>query len=423
MVNFFMSNLKSLWNKLRGSYWFIPAVMSFLAGVAALLSLQIDMSNSSRILPAWARIFTGGSDGARSVLAVVAGSIITVAGVTFSISIVILSLAAQQYGPRLLRVFMRDRAIHFTFGMFISTFVYSLLILPTIHSSNGSEIIEFVPRFGVSVSIILAISCVFILIYFIHHIAFSIQPSYLISKTSEELIEAIHNRYPDKSPQLNLPERSLIEANKHQTFTRVPKFHLRARNSGYLQALNIESLTSLANRFDIFIEVTAKAGKYFARDDILLNIYGHRELDQAAQGEINRCFIFGIQKTLEQDLEFGFRILTEVAVRALSPSLNDPFTALQCLEYIREAFKILADKPPLSPYYFDALGVLRVLLVSPSWVDLLRENFAILHHYGKDTPIIIDGLAEMLRALARDTDSSDALLVFNELAKRLDPTS
>lgn len=190
VVKFMSKPLFLLFEKLRASYWFIPGLMAGAAALGAVLSLKLDHNLQGLILPQWLLLFSGGPDAARDVLSAVAGSIVTVAGVTFSISIVILSLASQQYGPRLLRNFMRDRSIHAAFGMFVATFVYSLLILPS--PLTGNEAREaFTPRLGVTVSIMMAIGCVFMLIYFIHHIARSIQASHIAAATCDELVRTI----------------------------------------------------------------------------------------------------------------------------------------------------------------------------------------------------------------------------------------
>lgn len=393
--------------------------MSIAAAGAAFLSLRIDHDFRSQFLPSWALLFTGGSDGARDVIGVVAASIITVAGVTFSISIVILSLASQQFGPRLLRVFMRDRSIHFTFGIFIATFVYSLLILPSIHSGNGSELSEFIPRFGVSVSIVLAITCVFVLIYFIHHIAQSIQPTYLLAETSRELLTCIQNNCP-----LGVSEGASLRGapEERSPWTQLEQMekspHL-APQSGFFQAINIDALTSLALKHGVFLEVDVEMGDYLARDDLLLNVYSAPEQNPKLADEINPCFSFGGQKTLEQDLRFGFKILTEVAVRALSPSLNDPYTALLCIDYIREAFKVLAQRQVPPNFHRDQKGTVRLKFKTLSFGELLNETVTTLFHYGKDSPLVLAGLEKMLTSLRPEPIQSLNAIILLEWEQRV----
>lgn len=258
-------NPRILWDKLRSSYWFLPFAMSLSALVLAYISLRIDFRNQGGILPEWATLFSGGADGARDLISVVASSIITVAGVTFSISIVILSLASQQYGPRLLRNFMRDRAIHITFGKFIATFVYSLVLLPAIHTGDDAGLKEFVPRFGTTISIVMAIVSVFVLIYFIHHIARSIQPSHIASITRDELLLAIHSLYPKPGSQ---------EKDTREIEVKLPlKTEVFSSTSGYLQATDIKTLVLRAKELNACIKMVLKPGAFVAQGDPILYVY------------------------------------------------------------------------------------------------------------------------------------------------------
>ena len=159
--------LQSSWESLRTSFWFIPAVMTFVAIVLSFLLVYVDR----RIGPeteVFGFIYSGGPEGARLVLSTIAGSMITVAGVTFSITIVALTLASSQFGPRLLRNFMHDTGNQVTLGTFIATFVYCLLVLRTVHTVEGED---FVPSISVAVAIFLALAGIAVLIYFIHHVS------------------------------------------------------------------------------------------------------------------------------------------------------------------------------------------------------------------------------------------------------------
>ncbi len=390
--------------KLRASYWFIPGLMTCGAAVGAFFSLKLDHLLQDVKLPGWLMLFSGGPDAARDVLSAVAGSIITVAGVTFSISIVILSLASQQYGPRLLRNFMRDRAIHVSFGTFVTTFVFSLLILPSTLSEHENGQQAFTPRLGVTLSIALAIGSVFMLIYFIHHIAASIQASHIAAATCDELLDTIQEIYGHKPAdgQTGGSQKEIIAQNPT-----VDSILVRSEASGYVQACNVEDLILLARKHDVKIEIVSKAGSFLARNDRMARVFGGNLEPKTLTRAINSAFVLSAQRTMEQDPEFGFRMLIEMAVRALSPSLNDPYTALQCIDYLRVAFKAMMELPIPSPFHRDAEGFLRVVYHSVGVADVLPETISALHHYGRDSPMVLKGLDRMLASLQEDSPNAE----------------
>ncbi|HYX37101.1 MAG TPA: DUF2254 domain-containing protein [Oligoflexus sp.] len=394
--------LHLLFGKLRASYWFIPGIMAVAAASGAFVSLSLDHNLEALILPKWLLLFSGGPDAARDVLSAVAGSIITVAGVTFSISIVILSLASQQYGPRLLRNFMRDRSIHVAFGMFVATFVYSLLILPSPLSENELGREAFTPRLGVTVSIIMAIGCVFMLIYFIHHIARSIQASHIAAATCDELLQTIHALTNNEAAYAKEDARHAEVNARTMTSAFIA---ISSRHSGYVQACNIKQLVSLATQHDIVIEIKARPGGYIAHNDSIAHVSGKNSRLDMIVRDINDCFSLGSERTMEQDLEFGFQMLVEMAVRALSPSMNDPFTALQCIDYLREAFKAIMQVPVPKTVLRDLQGSIRVIQPCLSVNDLLTSTLLPLHHYARNAPMVLKGLNNMLASLEANAKS------------------
>jgi uncharacterized membrane protein len=195
--------------QLRSSYWFVPSVMALLSIGVALGMIVVDQSVGEDGIQGYWWIYAGGPDGARAVLATVAGSIISVAGVTFSIKIAALTLASQQFGPRLLRNFMADRGNQFVLGTFIATFLYCLLVLRTVRSWEDAE---FVPHLSVTLGVLLAVASLGVLIYFIHHIAASIQASNVIARVSGELQAAIDRLFPEDLGHGPAECRSLPEA-------------------------------------------------------------------------------------------------------------------------------------------------------------------------------------------------------------------
>lgn len=401
-------NLVILSRRIQNSYWFLPTLMGILAVVASSLSLYIDHFEPPIAIPKWFYLFSGGSDGARDVVGVVAGSIMSVAGVTFSIAVVVLSLASQQYGSRLLRNFLGDRAIHFTIGMFISTFIYCLLILPSIHAGADSGRSEFIPRFSVTISILLGIFCVFVLIYFIHHVSLSIQSEFLTTSTSRQLLSTIEEIYPEKTSPRENGTQTLDDFANNAIPGRVSSLE-----SGYFQAVDIDQLMRLATRHSLRIQVIAKPGDFIVKGDDLLS-YWPKNAVRDDQKVFNRTIRLGSQKTIDQDPGFGFDMLVEMAVRALSPGVNDPFTAIQCIEHLREALGILAVRSRTKGTFLDAKGNPRIVMEQLSFQDALERTIPVLKHYASNSPKVLKSLQMLLWKLDDTLEESPS----KDLVKR-----
>ena len=250
--------LASKWEDIRTSFWFMPTLM-----VAAAIALSLATIHLDRAAPrhnwlatlGWT--FTRGPEGSRAVLSAVAGSMMTIASVTFSITIVALQLASSQFGPRLLRNFMRDRGNQVALGTFIATFTYCLLVLRTV---NGTEDEQFVPHISVTVGLVLALASLGVLIYFIHHAAESIQAENVIAAVSRDLHQAIDRLYPEclgqepPSPAPGCGQRTSPRASSASPGA------IAAPRSDYLQAIDVERLLRLAKERDVVISRGAAPG-------------------------------------------------------------------------------------------------------------------------------------------------------------------
>ena len=240
-----MKNVKlaKLWDSLHSSYWFVPTIMTAIAIALAFTMLSLDRAGYYTLIEKWGWIYTGDANGARSLLSAIGGSMITVAGTTFSITIVALQLAASNFGPRLLRNFMQDTGNQIVLGTFIGTFIYCLLVLRTVHG-DGDGYNEFVPQLSVTGGIVLAIASIGLLIYFIHHASTIIQASHIISEVSADLDRAIDRLFPKKIG-LGLSESKQplrdIPANFDEDACPI-----RSAGSGYVQAIDDEKLMKIA---------------------------------------------------------------------------------------------------------------------------------------------------------------------------------
>lgn len=217
-----MSRLRALWEYLRGTYWAVPSAMAVAAAGLSFGAIQLDEFTTTTVLDRLSWVYTGGPEGARAVLSTIASSMITVAGVTFSITIVALTLASQQFGPRLLRNFLRDPGNQIVLGTFVSTFIYCLLVLRTV---RGSDEEEFVPHLAVTLGVGLAMLSLGVLIYFIHHVATSIQAARIIANVAEDLEGAINQLFPDSVGE----DASTADLPRRHRRRQAPSMRVRAR--------------------------------------------------------------------------------------------------------------------------------------------------------------------------------------------------
>lgn len=390
------TQLNQFWDWLRSSFWFVPSVSTLIAiGVArATLSFDYSEKNVWNFMEEW--IYTGGPEGAQVLLSTIAGSLITVAGVAFSVTIVVLSLTSTQFGPRLLRNFMRDLGNQVVLGVFIATFLYCILILRTIRvgEENG-----FVPHLSVTFAVVLAILNLALLIFFIHHVSASIQATSVITAVARDLDQVIDQLFPEElgasaSEQKVEEKRTVVPANFKSESS--PIF---SETTGYLQAIENDTLLTLASERNILIRLECRPGDFIAQGDVLVRVWSKDRPDPEVSREINNTFILGKDRTFTQDLFFGIDQLVETAVRALSPSTNDPFTAMTCIDYIGATLCRLAGRAIPSPFRFDRDHHLRVIAEPVTFVQILDRAFTPIHHYGKSAPIVTLRLLQRLRAV------------------------
>lgn len=375
--------LGKLWDSLNSSYWFVPTVMATIFTVLAFGLLRLDRLGYYGPLEKWGWIYTGSADGARGVLSTVAGSTIGITATAFSITIVALQLASSNFGPRILRNFMQDVGNKVVLGTFISTFVYSLLILRAIYGSADDRN-QFVPHLSITVGIILAIICTGVLIYFIHHASTIIQVSYVISQISQELDDAIERLFPQKIGYTE-PEHKDSEAEIPEDFDK-EAFPIRSSSKGYVQAIDDDKLMDIACKYNLLVKILTRPGKFVLKGGHTVKILG-METDKNnlpfndIQKQIHQAFIVGRERNEQQDVEFPINQLVEIALRALSPSLNDPFTAIRCIDHLSAGLSRLAQTNFPSAYRYDGFDNIRIIahpVTFPGLTDVafnqIRQN-------------------------------------------------
>lgn len=408
------TRLRHHWQGLTGSYWFVPALMTMAAAVLAFGLLAVDRRLMARDWqPQW--LYIGGTDGARLVLSTVAGSIMTVAGVVFSITIVSLTQASSQFGPRLLRNFMRDTGNQVVLGTFVATFLYCLLVLRAIHGEldDGPE---FVPQASVTAGVLLAIASIVVLIYFIHHVSVSLQAPSVIAAALEELLHTI-DRAPEDPPAAHRPGQELPPA------FNADARHVRSPAGGYLQAIDLDGLLKLAREHDLVMRLERRPGQYVIEESTLLRAWPPERCGDDLGRRLADCFIMGWRATPEQDMEYGIRQLVEVAVRALSPGVNDPFTAVNCIDALGSAVCRVAGRSIPGPFKHDEDGRLRLVRPVTDFDGVVDAAFnQIRQHAAGDVAVTIR-LLEVIAACAphmRTPAQRQALLAHAQMIARQD---
>ena len=396
-------SISRAWDQLRSSFWFLPSIMAISAIVLASFLILLDSLEASRIgwIAEWT--YTFGPESARAILSAIAGSMITVAGVTFSMTMLTLQLASSQFGPRMLRNFMRDRGNQIVLGTFLSTFVYCLLVLASVRGPGGAS---FVPLMAVTLGMILAVASLATLIYFIHHIATSIRIETILAKLAAEACKTVEQVFPDhRHASASFSERTLAEvlpADFDSNYRSVV-----SAESGYIQSLDLDGLLSTACDHDLIVQTECRVGDFVPHGGSLLVAYPYGRVTDGVAGDLGNVFSIGQERAPQYDIEFSLRRIVEIAQRALSPGINDPTTALYCLDRLGEVLGLLAGRRMLSGRVADRNMKLRVVFEPISFADLACSAFAAIGRYGIRDDDLVARLLYVMERCSRGAPTLD----------------
>lgn len=402
-----MIRLHASWDYLRGTYWAVPSAMAVLAVVLSVGMIQLDEAVTASFLERLSWVYTGGPEGARAVLSTIAGSMITVAGVTFSITIVALSLASQQFGPRLLRNFLRDLGNQIVLGTFVSTFLYCLLVLRTV---RGTDETRFVPHLAVTLGVVLAMFSLGVLIFFIHHVATSIQASRIIANVAADLESGMHRLFPERLGEGDAEEGAGDREDAIAAAGTGTAHPVRATTAGYVQAVDSERLMALAREQEVWLRLDVRPGAFVRAGTVLMAVGAETHRGEWNDTPFRSVVIIGSDRTGTQDIEFFINQLVELAVRALSPGINDPATACGCIDRLEQALCDLAMRRFPSRSRYDEKGALRVVACPVTFADLVESAFAEISRYGQSSVSVTCRLLECARNLALCVQHNQARL-------------
>lgn len=403
-----MGRLGRLWYRITSTFWFLPAVIVTGATLLAFVTIEADARYiTADALKAWPRMFGAGASASRSLLTAVAGSMITVAGTVFSITLVALSLASSQYSSRVLRNFIRDRTNQSVLGLFVGIFAYCLVVLRSIYGSDENA---FVPSVAVFLGLLLGFGGIGVLVFFIHHIAQSIQASQILEAVRVETSGAIARVFP-RHVREEAAHAELLDAQWR------PAHH--ADTTGYLQFVDFSRLHDIARAQGATLRVEPRIGDYVLAGDCVVATSG--EPSAALERDLAECWSIGPQRTLEQDVGFGIRQLVDVALKALSAGVNDTTTAIMCVDSLAS---VLAELAPRDLRFAgcDDDGVIRVEARHPRFESLLDEAFDQIRHSAGDNMAVLDRLRWALEVLERRTPTPSRRVALEQHARRLAST-
>jgi uncharacterized membrane protein len=386
-----LTNLDYLRERLRSSFWLVPGAMTVVAIGTALGMLVLDSTPFGRELGKWEAPAAVGADGARLVISTIAGSMITVASLVFSMTLVALTLAASSIGARLLDSYIANRVNQIALGLFLATFVYSLIVLRAVVDDDPEA--TFVPHVSVSIAMVLAIFSFGWLIYFIHSLATSIQVDNVVARVARGLTAALE-RLPDPAPH------GVEPAIHREVRAGMPRVAVTAGGSGYVQAIDADDLLGLACDHDVVIQMLRRPGQFVIPSSEIALAAGTQELDEEQAARVRRCVILGPKRTAAQDVEFSITLLVEVAARALSPGVNDFYTAIACVDHLTAALALALRRGMPSNLVHDDQGRLRVELRTLTFEDLADAAFDPIRQEARNNVPVSIRLLESLAMLA-----------------------
>ena len=387
------------WDHLRGALWVLPTLSVVFFLVAGAVVSQVSISDDSPLR--WLA-FQGTPEDARQLLVVVSSTMITVTGLVFALTIIALQIASGQYSPRLLRNFMRDRGTQFVLSIFVGAFAYSTAGLHTVGVQNPDEA-AFMPRLAVSGSLGLALASLGVLIFFIHHLSHSIQIDTIMSMVVRETLQVIDDLYPD---QLGNPQSEERCPDPPAWAVILPSDY-----SGYIQGVAPAALVQAATRHDLVIRLVRMVGDHVVAGTPIAWAW-HRSADHAPpepelRKAIRNSVQVGFERTMLQDVSFGIRRLVDIGNKALSPAVNDPYTATQAVHHLSVILCTLARRRLGDWLCRDEHGTVRVAMPFPGFADYLKLGTAQIRRFGAKEPAVARSLIQLLNNVRSSATSED----------------
>lgn len=389
-----MKKIPFFWKELLATFWFLPVLIICLAFLLSVALVSLDNSISITH-EGWVRFFlVNSSDSARTILSTISGAMIGVAGTVFSVTLVALTLASSQFGPRLIKNFMYIKLNQIVLGSYISTYLYCLLVLNSIKDIDGYS---FIPSISILVAILAAVANIILLIIFIHQIAISIQADKVISEISDIIARQIETIFPDKLGS-ETPDEEQIDA--PAVISSYQKgIAIKSPKSGYFQYIDNEVLLEILAKHNSLLELYHRPGGFLVKGAEIGVLYSNSAWEEDTLKNLLDQFVIGKTKTSQQDLEFSIHQMVEIAARALSPGVNDPYTAIACIDNLTATMCYLAEARFPSKYRVDKEGQLRVIAEVLEFEGVLDAAFNQIRQFSEGSTAVIIRLMEALTTI------------------------
>ncbi len=403
--------LEADWRReaLRTNLWVVPVLETLVVVMLFAGTYLTDRAayDGHTRLPPW--VLSGTSDTARLILTSVAAAIITVVGIVFSITIVVLTLASTQFGPRMLRNFVRDIGTQVALGAFVASFCYAMV---TLVSVGGGSHGDFVPHLSITVSLTLTLADVAVLIYFLNHVASMIQLPVVIAGIAATLaaeIATLHrsatsNTEADRGPSCD------------ELLARIAAFGapIRTPRGGYLQVIRIEKLVAVASKAQAVVQLPFRPGHFLVAGQVMAWVWPPDAVG-AVEKRLALGHVAGAYRTLPQDLSFGVDQLVEIALRALSPAVNDTFTGMTCVDWIGDCLCRISTSWRPQRVRRDAQGQIRVIAYQPDFDRFVHRAFATIRQAAAGMPaILIRQLDALAKIIEQTPDQARRTILFRQ---------
>jgi uncharacterized membrane protein len=385
---------------LKSSLWVLPA--AFVAGALILGTVlsQLRPSVGSTLEPL---VFGGTATGARALLTALAGAMITVIGLTFSLTVIALQMAAGQYSPRVMRGFLSDRGVQLVLSWLVGTFAYCVAVLRIIReSTDGSD--EVLPELAVTVGVLFALGALGMLVYFLHHITRQLRVETILREIAQDTLSTVDTVFTEELGCADGAPRP-PEPSRHA-------HRVRAKRSGYLQAVERHGLIETAKERDVVVRLRPAVGYHVTEGTTLAWVWrrdgtpfdpDEDGLDRLVHDRVQ----LGPERTMQQDVSFGVRLLVDVGVKALSTGMNDPTTAVEALGQLSTVLCRLATRQLGNAIDADDDGEVRVMLPRPGFRDYLHLLSDQLQRYGGAEPAVVLALLAVLGDVAEQVGIHD----------------
>ncbi len=395
-----MKKLLFRWNELKATFWFVPVIILTSSVILAMGLLYLDSIVEFHPEGPGRFFFVSSSDSARSILSTISGAMMGVAGTVFSITLVALTLASSQFGPRLIKKFMYVRLNQVVLGSYISTYLYCLLVLNAIKEGDD---FTFIPSIAIIAAIGAAVINIVLLIVFIHQIATSIQADKVVADISSFLSGQIETLFPERMGEElerddNIDTSVAISTYMTRTSVKCPK-------NGYLQYVDSEALMETVSKNDAFLTLHYRPGAHLLPGVELAVLHTHDKWGDEKLKKLMGHIVIGKTKTAQQDLEYSIHQMVEIAARALSPGVNDPYTAIACVDNLASTMAYLAQAKFPSKYRYDEQGT--------EFEGVLDAAFNQIRQFSGGSPSVIIRLMEALStilSLTKDESRRKAVL-------------